>query len=117
MDRNIYFSLAKEKNSNELGLRPNTNKMQRFNVMVPLFQLHKIWFPEELRFEACMLEAVDELTKAAIKKFKSKFDDFIDRRFIKVYAGNRIARFVDTAFAQFLTHTVNPDFLQFIHDA
>ena len=78
VDRNIFFSLAKEKNSNELGLRPNTNKMQRFNVMVPLFQLHKMWFPEELRFEACMLEAMDELTKAAIKKFKSKFDDFID---------------------------------------
>jgi len=78
LSRNIYFNLAKEHGSKQLGLRPNTNKMQRFNVVIPLFKLHKIWFPEELRHKPIMVEAMDELKKAAIKKFKSKFDDFID---------------------------------------
>ena len=78
LTRNTFFSLAQEKNSNELGLRPNTKKIQRFNVMVPLFKLHKIWFPEELRGEECMVEAMDELRLAAKGSFKSKHDDFID---------------------------------------
>ena len=78
LSRNIMFTLAQEKNSNQLGLRPNTNKMQRFNVVVPLFKLHKIWFPKELRHEKCMLEAMDELSKASKTKFKSKHDDFLD---------------------------------------
>ena len=78
MERNIYFPLAGEKNSSELGLRPNTNKLQRFNVMVPMFKLHKVWFPEECKAEPTMIEAIDELSKAAKAKFKSKHDDFID---------------------------------------
>lgn len=78
MTRNIYFNIAKERNSTELGLRPNTNKMERFNIMVPMFKLHKIWFPEECRTEPPMLEAIDEISKAAKAKFKSKHDDFID---------------------------------------
>jgi len=78
LNRNVFFSLASEKNSTELGLRPNTNKFQRFNVMVPMFKLHKIWFPEEMKLEKCMIEAVDELSKASKTKFKSKHDDFID---------------------------------------
>ena len=78
IDRNCFFSLTAEKGSKELGLRPNTNKMQRFNVMVPLFTLHKVWFPEECANEPPMIECMDELTKAAKSKFKSKHDDFID---------------------------------------
>jgi phage terminase large subunit-like protein len=76
--RNIYFNIAAEKGSSELGLRPNTNKVVRFNVMVPMFKMHKIWFPEECRGERTMLEMVDEVTKAAKDRFKSKRDDFID---------------------------------------
>jgi predicted phage terminase large subunit-like protein len=76
--RNIYFNLAGDKNSSELGLRPSTNKLQRFNVVVPQFKLHKIWFPEEMREEPEMAEMLDELTLAAVNGFKSKHDDFID---------------------------------------
>jgi predicted phage terminase large subunit-like protein len=78
MERNIFFSLTSEKGSKEMGLRPNTGKLERFNVMVPQFKLHKVWFPEEMKNEECMLEMVDELSKAAKSKFKSKHDDFID---------------------------------------
>jgi hypothetical protein len=52
--------------------------MERFNVVLPLFKLHKIWFPLELRESAPMAEAMDELTLASRKGFKSKHDDFID---------------------------------------
>ena len=78
LDRNLFFTLASDKNSNEPGIRPATNKLQRFNVVVPQFKLHKIWFPEELKNEKPMQEAMDELSLAAIKGFKSKHDDFID---------------------------------------
>jgi len=76
--RNIYFTLAQERNSTERGLRPQTNKMERFNVVLPLFKLHKIWFPLELKESAPMAEAIDELSLASRKGFKSKHDDFID---------------------------------------
>jgi phage terminase large subunit-like protein len=76
--RNIYFTLAQERNSHDRGLRPKTNKMERFNVVLPLFKLHKIWFPLEMKESAPMAEAMDELTLASRKGFKSKHDDFID---------------------------------------
>jgi predicted phage terminase large subunit-like protein len=76
--RNCYFTLASDKGSNELGIRPVTKKLVRFNVVVPQFKLHKIWFPEEMKEEPEMAEMLDELTLAAVNGFKSKHDDFID---------------------------------------
>lgn len=78
LSRNIYFTLASESNSNKPGIRPNTNKMQRFNIIVPLFKSHKIWFPEEAKNDKVMREAMEELTLASVAGFKSKHDDFID---------------------------------------
>lgn len=78
MRRNCFFNLAADTNTNELGLRPNTNKLVRFNVVVPQFKLHRIWFPLEMREEPEMAEAMDELTLASVSGFKSKHDDFID---------------------------------------
>ena len=76
--RNIYFTLAQEPNSTQRGIRPVTKKIVRFNVVLPLFKLHKIWFPLELKTSPPMAEAMDELTLASKKGFKSKHDDFID---------------------------------------
>jgi len=76
--RNIYFTLAQERDSSKRGLRPKVNKMERFNVVLPLFKLHKVWFPLELRDSVPMAEAMDELSLASKKGFKSKHDDFID---------------------------------------
>lgn len=78
MTRNNYFALASEGNNNKPGIRPNTNKLQRFNIMVPMFKNNKILFPEERRESPEMIECMDELTLAAIGGFKSKHDDFID---------------------------------------
>jgi predicted phage terminase large subunit-like protein len=76
--RNVYFSLASRHNSNSPGIRPNTNKLVRFNTVVPLFKAKKIWFPEELKNDKTMVEAMDELRNVSVSGFKSKHDDFSD---------------------------------------
>ena len=78
MTRNIYFTLASDRGSNILGIRPSTNKVQRFNVVVPLFKQHKVWFPNELRGSEALVEALDELCLVTAGGFKSKHDDFLD---------------------------------------
>ena len=78
LERNIFFPLASEENSTEIGLRPNTNKMVRFNTVVPLFKARKIFFPVEKKIEAPMVEMVTELSLASVGGFKSKHDDAID---------------------------------------
>lgn len=78
LDRNIYFTLASEEDSKELGLRPNTNKMVRFMTVVPLFKARKIFLPIEKKTEAPVVELVNELSLAAVGGFKSKNDDGID---------------------------------------
>lgn len=76
--RNIYFVLASEGNKNLPGIRPNTNKLQRFNVVEPWFKLGKIKFPKEMENTPPIIEAMEELRLVTIGGFKSKHDDFID---------------------------------------
>jgi len=78
MTRNIYFPLTSDGNDNRPGIRPNTNKMVRFNTVVPLFKSHKMYFPRELDKEASMVECMDELRLVSVGGFKSKHDDFGD---------------------------------------
>lgn len=78
LERNIYFPLASEGNDTKPGIRPNTNKMVRFNTVVPLFKAHKVFFPSERKTEATMAEAMNELGLASVSGFRSKHDDFID---------------------------------------
>ena len=77
-NRNIWFTLASDKNSGAPGIRPVTNKMQRFNLVVPWFKARKIFFPEELKHSQPIAEAMNELSLASPGGFKSKKDDFID---------------------------------------
>lgn len=78
MERNIYFNLASEFNSNKPGIRPVTKKMTKFMIMVPMFKMNKIYFPEERKTSPEMVEAMDELSLASSDGFRSKHDDFID---------------------------------------
>lgn len=78
LERNIYFAMASEGNDFKPGIRPNTNKMVRFNTVVPWFKARKIFFPMERKMEAPMQEAVNELSLASVSGFRSKHDDFID---------------------------------------
>jgi len=76
--RNVYFNMATDNNSNKPGIRPNTNKMERFNIMVPLFKTKKIWFPEEFKTDPRIVEFINELSLTSPSGFKSKHDDCLD---------------------------------------
>jgi hypothetical protein len=47
-------------------------------VVIPLFKMRKVWFPEELKGTPEMVECMEELTLAAASGFRSRHDDFID---------------------------------------
>jgi len=78
MTRNVYFPLASENNSGKPGLRPTTNKLERFNIMVPMFKQRKMFFPIEKRDTPELREAMNELSLASKGGFRSKQDDFLD---------------------------------------
>lgn len=77
-DRNCYFNIASEDNKGKPGIRPNTNKMVRFQGVVPWFKQGLMFFPIDLKEGPEMQECMDELTLASPGGFKSKHDDFID---------------------------------------
>ena len=78
MDKNIHFPLTSHNNSNRPGLRPNTAKLVRFNIVVPWFKSGMIFFPTELKTDATIAEAMNELSLASASGFRSKHDDFLD---------------------------------------
>lgn len=78
LERNIYFPLASDSNNNAPGIRPNTNKMVRFNTVLPLFKARKMYFPIEKKTGSVLSEAMNEITLVAVGGFKSKHDDFLD---------------------------------------
>ena len=78
LTRNIFFTLASEKNKGAPGIKPTTNKMERFNVVVPIIKAKKMFFPLELKGSAIMAEAMEELRLVSPGGMKSKHDDFLD---------------------------------------
>lgn len=79
MVRNQWFVLAKEKGASEPGIRPNTNKLARFNITVPWFLSNRMFFPKEWRAKhELMIEMEDEITNVTVEGFKSKHDDAAD---------------------------------------
>ena len=78
MTRNIYFPLASEGNDNKPGIRPNTNKLVRFNTVSPLFKAGKVFFPVEMKATPMLIEFMNELSLISKSGFRSKHDDCID---------------------------------------
>ena len=78
MRRNNYINFAKEPGATKLGIKPNTNKLVRFQSVLPWFKLHKFYFPKELEDDYRVVEFMEELTLATPSGFKSKHDDCID---------------------------------------
>ena len=76
MDKNIFFNFASSGNGNSPGIRPNTQKFQRFMTVLPWFKQRLFFFPEELRNSPPMVEAMNELTLISKGGFKAKHDDF-----------------------------------------
>jgi predicted phage terminase large subunit-like protein len=77
MSRNIWFNFAKEPKASRPGIRPTTNKLSRFNLVVPLFKAGKIYFPEEMRQSKILREFFSEISLATIDGLKGK-DDCLD---------------------------------------
>ncbi len=75
MSRNIWFNFAQEKG--KPGIRPVTNKLSRFNLVVPLFKAGKIYLPIELKSSKIMGQFVSEITLATVNGLKGK-DDCLD---------------------------------------
>jgi predicted phage terminase large subunit-like protein len=76
LTRNIFFNLSKT--GTKEGIQPTTDKITRFNVVVPWFKAKKMYFPKEAKNTKALIEFMDELGLATIKGFKSKHDDCID---------------------------------------
>ena len=77
MTRNIWFNFAQGKNG-QPGIQPETDKLSRFNLVVPLFKAGKMFFPLEMKESKVIGEFLQEITLATIKGLKSKHDDCID---------------------------------------
>jgi predicted phage terminase large subunit-like protein len=77
MNRNIWFSFASSEKSGEPGIRPVTNKLSRFNMVVPWFKTGKMNFPEEMRESKIMTIFMGQLRLATSNGLKGK-DDCID---------------------------------------
>ena len=78
LTRRNFFTLASDKNSGEPGIRPSTDKMTRFQTMVPMFKAGKMFFPKEEKETPEMLEIIEELSLITKAKFQAKHDDCID---------------------------------------
>lgn len=88
MLRNIWFNFASSGNNNAPGVRPTTDKLSRFNLVVPLFKAGKFWFPEEDKDNPELKEGLNEISLATSDGLKGK-DDFLDTismlAFIKIW--------------------------------
>lgn len=76
MVRNIWFNFAST-NGNVPGIRPITDKLARFNLVVPWFKMGKIWFPEEIKRTPFMGEIINEIRLTTKSGIKGK-DDCLD---------------------------------------
>lgn len=80
INKNIFFTFARQEGSKQDGIRPNANKMKRFNVVLPWFKSGMIHFPLEMDADQhpLLVETLEELRFASRKGFKSLKDDAID---------------------------------------
>lgn len=81
MKRGEYFTLARQRGENSVGIRAKKMKgakHDRFKLTVPLFQQGKIWICEELKGTPDLEELLEELRFVTVDGFGSKHDDGCD---------------------------------------
>lgn len=75
MERSMWFKIS----GNGKGTRPTKDKWDRFNVMVPKFKLHQMFFPRELRdTHPWLIEMENEVMYVTGDGIKSRNDDVLD---------------------------------------
>jgi predicted phage terminase large subunit-like protein len=77
LNRNIWFSFASSEKSGTPGIRPITDKLSRFNLVVPWFKAGKFFFPEEMKQSVIMGRAMNQIKLVTSSGIKGK-DDFVD---------------------------------------
>lgn len=77
MNRNIWFPFASSKGSGEPGIRPDMDKLRRFNLVVPWFKAGKMFFPEEMKQSKVLGTLMGQYRLATVNGIKGK-DDGID---------------------------------------
>jgi hypothetical protein len=83
VERNEWFTVGRQRDSKPgsegiISRLEGGNKHWRFRMALPLFQNHKIWFPEELRDNPDMKELLEELEYCTYTTFGSTHDDGAD---------------------------------------
>ena len=77
LTRNIWFNFASSEKSGTPGIRPATDKLSRFNLVVPWFKAGKMYFPEEMKQSVIMGHFMGQIRLATINGLKGK-DDCLD---------------------------------------
>jgi predicted phage terminase large subunit-like protein len=77
LNRNIWFNFASSEKSNTPGIRPITDKLSRFNLVVPWFKSGKMYFPQEWKHLQIMNLFMGQLRLVTASGIKGK-DDCID---------------------------------------
>lgn len=75
--RNVWFNFASSEKSGAPGIRPLSDKLARFNIVVPWFKAGKVFWPEEMKKSVIMGYCMSQLRLATMSGLKGK-DDFID---------------------------------------
>ena len=75
--RNVWFNFASSEKSGEPGIRPITDKLARFNLVVPWFKSGKMYFPSEMKNSTIMGHFMQQIRLATRSGLKGK-DDCID---------------------------------------
>lgn len=77
VNRNIWFNFASTERGGAPGIRPITDKLSRFNLVVPWFKAGKMYFPEEMKHSIIMGLFMGQIRLATSSGLKGK-DDCID---------------------------------------
>lgn len=77
ISRNVWFNFASNSKSGDPGIRPLTDKLSRFNLVVPWFKAGKVFFPIEMKETVMMGNAIGQIKLATQSGLKGK-DDFLD---------------------------------------
>lgn len=77
MNRKIWFNFASNSKSNDPGIRPSTDKLTRFNLVVPWFKAGKMYFPEEMKHSVIMGLFMGQIRLVTQSGIKGK-DDALD---------------------------------------
>jgi N4 gp68-like protein len=76
--RNIWFTVARGRESTKEGIAVRTNKMDRFRLTEPVFKQKKFFLPEEMKDSILIQELLEELSTVTIDGIKAVHDDAID---------------------------------------